>query len=111
MIKRVLRAYNSRRQLIFLILPHSKVFRFAFFQCFKHQIDGILEIFVVLLIALINPDYDPDGLIRRRKVGRFVGFDRRVQRDFFKNVALCRAMLAHDVASLAQWQEIASPPV
>ena len=24
------------------------MFRFAFFQCFKHQIDGILEIFVVL---------------------------------------------------------------
>lgn len=45
----------ARRQLIFLILPHSKVFRFAFFQCFKHQIDGILEIFVVLpnLHALI----------------------------------------------------------
>ena len=57
---------------------------------------------IFVLIALINLDFDPDGLIRRRKVGRFVGFDRRVQRDFFKDVALCRAMLAHDVASLAQ---------
>ena len=57
---------------------------------------------IFVLIALINLDFDPDRLIRRRKVGRFVGFDRRIQRDFFKNVALCRAMLAHDVASLAQ---------
>ena len=48
MIKKSLRAYITRRQLELLILPHGKVFRLAFFQCFKHQIDGILEIFVVL---------------------------------------------------------------
>ena len=48
MIKKSLRAYITCRQLKLLILPHGKVFRLAFFQRFKHQIDGILEILVVL---------------------------------------------------------------
>lgn len=48
MIKRVLRAYNSCRQLVLFVLPHGKVFRFRLFQILKQFIDRILELLIVL---------------------------------------------------------------
>lgn len=40
MIKKSLRAYITRRQLVFLILPHRKMVGFLGFQCVKHQVNG-----------------------------------------------------------------------
>ena len=48
MIKKSLRAYITRRQLIFLILPHREVVWLFRFQCIKHQVYGIFELLVIL---------------------------------------------------------------
>ena len=53
-------------------------------------------------VALIELELHHDGLIRRAKLRRFVRTHRRVQRDFFHNVARRRAALAHDVSAFAQ---------
>ena len=47
MIKKSLRAYISRRQLIFLVLSHRKVVGLAGFQFVEHQVNGI---FIFLII-------------------------------------------------------------
>ena len=57
---------------------------------------------VLVAVPLIELELHHDGLIRRAKLRRFVRTHRRVQRDFFHNVARRRAALAHDVPALAQ---------
>ena len=48
MIKRVLRAYNTSRQLVFAVLLDRKVVRVAGFQLVEHDIHGVLEGLIVL---------------------------------------------------------------
>ena len=48
MIKRVLRAYNTSRQLVFAVLLDRKVVRIAGFQLIEHDIHGVLEGLIVL---------------------------------------------------------------
>ena len=48
MIKKSLRAYISRRQFVFFVLLDCKMFRVFFFQTFKHEVNRVLEILVVL---------------------------------------------------------------
>ena len=48
MIKKSLRAYISRRQLVFLILPHRKVVGASGFQLVEHQVHLIFELLVIL---------------------------------------------------------------
>ena len=57
---------------------------------------------VFVAVALIELELYHNGLIRHAKLGRFVRTHRRVQRDFFQNIARRRAALAHDVSALAQ---------
>ena len=57
---------------------------------------------VFVAVPLIELELHHDGLIRRAKLRRFVRTHRRVQRDFFHNVARRRAALAHDVSAFAQ---------
>ena len=57
---------------------------------------------VFVAVPLIEFELHHDGLIRRAKLRRFIRTHRRVQRDFFHNVARRRAALAHDVSALAQ---------
>ena len=47
MINKPLRAYNTRRQLIFLILPDGEVVWVFLFQRLKHEIHGIFEFLIV----------------------------------------------------------------
>ncbi len=44
MIKKSLRAYISRRQLEFVVLPDGKVVRVFLFQRVKQQVHGIFEV-------------------------------------------------------------------
>ena len=46
--KKSLRAYITRRQFVFFILLDSEMLRVFFFQTFKHEVNGILKILVVL---------------------------------------------------------------
>ena len=48
MIKKSLRAYITRRQFVFFILLDSEMLRVFFFQTFKHEVNRVLEILVVL---------------------------------------------------------------
>ena len=48
LIKKSLRAYITRRQLIFLILPDGKVVGVFLFQCVKEQVNCIFETLVIL---------------------------------------------------------------
>ena len=48
MIKKSLRAYITRRQFVFFILLDSEMLRVFFFQTFKHEVNGVLKILVVL---------------------------------------------------------------
>ena len=48
MIKRVLRAYNTSRQLVFAVLLDRKVVRVAGFQLVEHDIHRVLEGLIVL---------------------------------------------------------------
>ena len=47
LIKKSLRAYNTRRKLIFLILPYGEVVRLAALQFLESQINGILKVLIV----------------------------------------------------------------
>ena len=49
MIKRVLRAYNSAAELVFLILLHSKAIRLALLQPLEHIVHGVEKVLVILL--------------------------------------------------------------
>ena len=48
MIKKSLRAYITRRQLIFLILPDGEMVGLAYLQTLEHLIYGVLKILIVL---------------------------------------------------------------
>ena len=48
MIKKSLRAYISRRQLVFLVLPHREVVGASGFQLVEHQVHLIFELLVIL---------------------------------------------------------------
>jgi len=48
LIKKSFRAYNTRRQFVFFVLLDCKMFRVFFFQTFKHEVNRVLEILVVL---------------------------------------------------------------
>lgn len=67
MIKRVLRAYNSRCQLEFFILAHREAIRLFPLQILKHQVNGIPEILVVLARL-----HTADHINQRRKVAIFL---------------------------------------
>lgn len=67
MIKRVLRAYNSCRQLEFFILAHREAIRLFPLQILKHQVNGIPEILVVLARL-----HTADHINQRRKVSIFL---------------------------------------
>ena len=67
MIKRVLRAYNSCRQLEFFILAHREAIRLFPLQILKHQVNGIPEILVVLARL-----HTADHINQRREVALFL---------------------------------------
>ena len=46
--KKLFSFYYSCSKLIFLVLPDREVLRVLFLQVFKHDIDRILELFIVL---------------------------------------------------------------
>ena len=48
MIKKSLRAYITRSQFVLLVLLDRKMLRVFFFQTFKHEVNRVLEILVVL---------------------------------------------------------------
>ena len=48
MIKKSLRAYISRGQFIFGILPHREVVGVPLFQLIEHQVHGVFELLIVL---------------------------------------------------------------
>lgn len=48
MIKKSLRAYITRREFVFLILPEGEVVRVFLLQRIKEKINGIFETFVIL---------------------------------------------------------------
>ena len=48
MIKKSLRAYITRRKFVFAVLLDRKMLRVFFFQTFKHEVNRVLEILVVL---------------------------------------------------------------
>ena len=48
MIKKSLRAYITRRQLVFAVLLDRKVIRVAGFQLIEHLVHGVLEGLIVL---------------------------------------------------------------
>lgn len=84
MIKRVLRAYNSCRQLEFFILAHREAIRLFPLQILKHQVNGIPEILVVLARL-----HAADHINQRRKVAIFlqrflpqIADQRRVEQHF-----------------------------
>ena len=48
LIKKSLKAYNTCRKFVLLVLLDRKMFRVFFFQTFKHEVNRVLEILVVL---------------------------------------------------------------
>ena len=48
MIKKSIRAYNTRRQFVLGILLYGKVIRLSLCKPLKHEIDGILKVLVIL---------------------------------------------------------------
>ena len=48
MIKKSLRAYITRGQFIFGILPHREVVGFPLFQLIEHQVHGVFELLIIL---------------------------------------------------------------
>ena len=48
MIKKSLRAYITRRKFVFFVLLDCKMLRVFFFQTFKHEVNRVLEVLVVL---------------------------------------------------------------
>ena len=81
MIKKSLRAYISRRQLIFFILPHRKVAGLAGFQLVEHQVHGVFELLIVLpdLHAVDHLDEGGEILFLHRGLVVDVADERAVQ--------------------------------
>lgn len=48
MIKKSLRAYITRRKFVFFVLLDREMLRVFFFQTFKHEVNRVLEVLVVL---------------------------------------------------------------
>ena len=48
MIKKSLRAYITRRKFVFFVLLDCKMLRVFFFQTFKHEVNRVLKVLVVL---------------------------------------------------------------
>ena len=48
LIKKSFRAYNTRRKFVFFVLLDCKMLRVFFFQTFKHEVNRVLEVLVVL---------------------------------------------------------------
>ena len=63
MIKKSLRAYITRRQLKFGILPNRKMVRLFLLQIFKHQIDRVLKILVIFTDFHSVDEFDERGKV------------------------------------------------
>ena len=84
MIKRVLRAYNSCRQLEFSILAYSEAIRLFPLQILKHQVNRVLEILVILARL-----HTADHINQRCEIAIFfqrflpqIADQRRIEQDF-----------------------------
>ncbi len=63
MINKPLRAYNTRRQLVLLILPDGEVIRIFLFQRLKHEIHGIFEFLIIFSHFRSVDEFDQRGKI------------------------------------------------
>ena len=84
MINKPLRAYNTRRQLIFLILPDGEVIRIFLFQRLKHEIHGIFEFLIIFpdLRSVDKLDQRGEILLLDRGLIVDVADERRVKESF-----------------------------
>ena len=82
MIKKLLRAYNTSRELKFEVLAHGEVVRVALPQLLEHQIDGVLELLVILphLHRVEHLQQGGDVLLLLRGLGMDVPDEGRVEK-------------------------------